>query len=329
MPPSELPHVAAQDHFDGLSAALAHLSNRYPETTFRHTGIDPDTGKQFEVYVPQWLYRGEAGTWPRTTSSMERIKSLEHRVFASLPEDVRILFARALESISLRATNELEAWLGLGTMQAAGFAQHYGLPTEFLDVTASLAVATAFAIGDPEGWTSPRRVSFAVLDMRRAVDRCVVADLGAMVQIARRPSVQSAYGVFHRNHRDLKDPVCISEVGLRWYEIMVHPQEALCHAAMPNLLDAHKDQAAGALQLILDDLAKNDGKWPDPLALFLSRTIAAAPFVTRANRWRRNRPEIVDLVSASDAGHAFNEAEVRDDSWRLWSRAYPRVTRRR
>lgn len=329
MNPSHLPNVPVQDRFDELSAALVHIRNCYPETTFRHTAINPDTGKQFEVDVPRWLYRGEAGTWPQTTSSMERIRSLEHRVFASLPEDVRIPFARALEAISQRATNELGAWLGLGTMQAAGYAQHYGLPTEFLDVTASLAVATAFAIGDPEGWTSPRSVSFAVLDMRRAVDRCVLADLGVMVQIARRPSVQSAYGLFHRSHRDLKDPVCISKIGLRWYEIMVHPQEALCHAAMPNLLDPHKDQAAGALQLILDDLAKNDGKWPDPLALFLSRTVAAAPFVCRVTRWRGNRPENLELVSASDAGHAFNEAEVQNESWRLWSRAYPRVTSRR
>lgn len=329
MPPSELSHVQAQDRFDGLSAALAHLSNCYPETTFRHTGIDPDTGELSEVDVPRWLYRGEAGIRPRTVSSMERIRSLEHRVFASLPDDIHIPFARALESISLPATNALKGWLGLGTVQAAGFAQHYGLPTEFLDVTASLAVATAFAIGDPEGWTSPGKVSFAVLDMRRAVDQCVVADLGAMVQIARRPSVQSAYGLFHRSHRDLKDPVCISEIGLRWYEVMVHPQETIRHAALPNLLDAHKDQAAGALQLILDDMAKSDGKWPDPLAQFLSQTIAAAPFVTRVTRWRGNRPEIVDLVSASDAGHTFNEAEARDDSRRLWSREYPSVTSRR
>ncbi len=329
MPPFELPYLAAQDRFDSLSAALVHLNNYYPEATFHHTGINPDTGKLFEFHVPRWLFRGEAGTWPRTTSSMERIKSLEHRVFASLPKDDHIPFARALETISLRATNQLGAWLGLGAMQAAGFAQHYGLPTEFLDFTASLAVATAFAIGDPKGLDSPRRVLFAVLDMRRAVDRCVVADLEAMVQSARRPSVQSAYGVFHRSHRDLKDSLCISEIGLRWYEIVVHPQEALRHAEMPNLLDAHKDKAAGALQLILDDLAKNDGKWPDPLALFLSQTNAAAPFVTRVTRSRGNRPEIMDLVSASDAGHAFNETEVRNDNRRLWSRAYPRVTSRR
>lgn len=66
----------------------------------------------------------------------------------------------------------------LGRMQAAGFAQHYGLPTEFLDLTASLAVATAFAIGDPEEWTSPKRVSFAVLDMRRAVDTLRLSEGG-------------------------------------------------------------------------------------------------------------------------------------------------------
>jgi len=204
---------------------------------------------------------------------MERIKSLEHRVFADLPKNVRIPFARALEAISVRATNELEAWLGLGTMRAAGFAQHYGLPTEFLDVTASLAVATAFAIGDPERWTSPKRVHFAVLDMRQAIDRCVIADLGAMVQIARRPRVQSAYGFFHRSHRDLKDLLCIADVGLRWHEILVHPQEALSHAAMPNLLDGHRDQVAGALQLILDELAKNDGNGRTPSRCSLVRRL--------------------------------------------------------
>ena len=328
MPPSQPPLIPVQDRFDDLSAALIHIKSSYPEITFRHTGVDPNTGKLFEVDVPRWLYRGEAGTWPETTSSMERIKSFKHPVFADLPEDIRIPFARALEAISLRAANELEAFLGLGAMQAAGLAQHYGLPTEFLDVTASIAVATAFAIGDLEEWTSPRNVSFAVLDMKKAVSRCVVADLGAMVQIARRPRVQSAYGFFHKSHRNLKDPACVSDVGLRWYEILVHPQEATCHAATPNLLDAHKDQVAGVLQLILDDLAKNDGKWPDPVALYLSRTVAAAPFVTRATQWRGNRPEIVELVSASDAGHSFNEAEVRAESRRLWSRAYPDVTSR-
>ncbi|ATQ55197.1 FRG domain-containing protein [Paracoccus yeei] len=317
-----------QVRFDGLTSALAYFKNSYPAATFRHLAIDPDTKDRFEVDIPQWLFRGEAGTWPRTASSMERIQSLKHGVFASMPENVRSSFARALEAISIRATNELAEWFGLGTMQAAGFAQHYGLPTEFLDVTASLDVAVAFAIDDPKGWTAPKIVSFAVLDMRQAIDRCVVADLGTLVQIARRPAIQSAYGLFHKSHRDLKDPVCISEVGLHWYEVIIHPQEAICYTATPNLLDAHKDQVAGAVQLILDDLAKVDGKWPDPIALFLSQNVAAAPFVARVTQWRGGQPEVVEIVSAEDAGQVFKEAEIRDYSRRLWSRDYPDVTSR-
>lgn len=238
-------------------------------------------------------------------------------------------FARAVEVIALIACSQLEKWLGLGQMHAAGLAQHYGLPSEFLDVTSSLAVAAAFAVGELSSRTTPRKVSFAVIDMRRAIGRCILADLASMIKVARRPAVQHAYGLCHRSHTDLKDSDCIADVGVRWHEILVYPEEAGRHAATPDLLDAHKDRAAGVLQLILDDLAKGHQKWPDELAEFLSSTVAAAPFVTRVIRWEGSNPAEVELASAEEMRHPFNEVATRKESRQLWSRAFPNVTNRR
>lgn len=49
MPTPSVPCIAERDRFVGLTAALTHFQQTYPETTFRHKGIDPITGEKSEV----------------------------------------------------------------------------------------------------------------------------------------------------------------------------------------------------------------------------------------------------------------------------------------
>ena len=229
------------DAKDGLvmGATISQLAERFPEKTFTHRVIHATTGEKIVAEVPLYLFRGESGNWPETTSSMQRIRTHQHRAFETLPTKLYGAFAASIEAITLRASAELESFLGMSQMQAAGFTQHYGLPTEFIDVTSSLRVATGFAVGNPKTWSDRRRVHIAVIDMRKAINSCIVADLSSMIDFARRPRVQHAYGFFHRKHINLKSPDCIADIGLCWHDILIEPVEAESYVLLPDLLDAH------------------------------------------------------------------------------------------
>jgi hypothetical protein len=322
------PTIAPGKRFDTLTAALSHLRSHFPKTHFRGMAKSPETGEQVEFDIPRWLYRGEGGFWATTTSSLERIRRRQHHVFTKMPADRQPGFVRKVEEISRRAIAELVDFLDIDLLTAEGTAQHYELPTDFIDFSWSLDVALAFAVGRASTWQGPQSIRFAVLDMTLAARNSVVADLAELAGYGRRPVIQEAYAVKHRTLRDFKNPTCVAALGLRWFDVTTTPAEALTHAATTDLMDAHLDQAAGALQLVLDGMAKTDGKWPDVVAKYLADTVAAAPFVTKVVESKSGRPAVVELAPASSLGYRFDEAKARAESHKLWSRTYTDFTHR-
>jgi FRG domain len=127
----------AELHFNSLSACIDHIRSNFDSTkAVRVKTKDVDTGQAGYDEVPAYFYRGESHVFPKTTSSMQRLKDDE-----SLPSEIRI----EIEKISCSAASELESWMGMNQMYSAGFAQHYGLPTELLDITSNIEVAAFFA----------------------------------------------------------------------------------------------------------------------------------------------------------------------------------------
>ena len=86
--------------------------------------------------LPPFLYRGESGLYPETRSSLARL--------ARDP----VMSSRGLEQI-MEITEAARAFLvqnwRFSELEASGFLQHYGLPTDWLDLTDDLSVAASFA----------------------------------------------------------------------------------------------------------------------------------------------------------------------------------------
>src|SRR5215213_1914067 len=123
--------------FNSLVECVDHIRQYYPDNQKIHlTSKDIDSGKSGEIQAPAFLYRGESYAFTSTTSSMGRIRQNE-----SLPLKTRQL----LQAITQKADAELQDFFNLSPMLSAGFLQHYGMPTELLDVSSSLDVAAYFA----------------------------------------------------------------------------------------------------------------------------------------------------------------------------------------
>jgi hypothetical protein len=113
----------------------------------------------------------------------------------------------SLNQLTPNARNEVEAVTRrldsvlreqLNPTLSAALLQHYGLPTELLDVTSSLDAAAAFAA---------HRNSGTGLLMAFPTDKlakhAILVDLKS-IHFARRPRHQAAFAVFHRTQPNLK-----------------------------------------------------------------------------------------------------------------------------
>ena len=125
--------------FNSLAECLDHIDANYPHGVIRSSASPLDregSEESFVAEVPQYLFRGESGDYSTTLPSIDRL--LLNFQFP----------VRALEDV-LRARLTARQWLmekgRVHPFATEGYCQHYGLPTEFVDVTFDLRVAASFA----------------------------------------------------------------------------------------------------------------------------------------------------------------------------------------
>lgn len=178
--------MAAQKRLPTLGECVASWRSRERER-LSILGTDPKTGERHSVEAPAWLFRGESAQYPDTYSSMHRF-SLS-KMTSEAKEEV--------EAVSRRLDSVLRVY-GLEPMYSAALLQHYGLPTELIDLTSSLDTAAAFAA---HGNTSTGLLM--AFPFSQLAAQTVLVEL-KRIHFARRPRHQNAYGVFHRSEPNLK-----------------------------------------------------------------------------------------------------------------------------
>jgi hypothetical protein len=171
-----------------LTQAVESLRTLEAETTLI-PGIDPETGASLQVEAPAYLFRGEADIrWETTASSMRRF--VDDESFSSSTREMFVSATKALDRVLQTR--------GLHPMYSAALLQHYGLPTDVLDLTSSVSTAASFATYK---YVGPGRIMCFSLDSLRS--ELIVIDLRRL-SFARRPRLQQAYVIFHKSEPNLK-----------------------------------------------------------------------------------------------------------------------------
>lgn len=250
------------------------------------------------------LFRGEStDRYLTTTPMLTRVR--DDRM---LPPKCR----DAIEACVHRLHADLQEFLGMEPGLAMGFLQHYEAPTDLLDLTSDIQVAAYFASGGEVGAAGLLAI--------------VPADLGSRVELqdltnhpsANRPRRQRAFTFATNRFVDIKTSEAAAELGIRWYRFTLQQSDRVAFRQRNDLLDAHSDEVAGVIQLLLDSYPKTN----DWAAQWLADHVVAAPFVTRPVGQDHDGTIIVELVSAEAAGLAYNEEVERFNNHRIWSNAY-------
>jgi hypothetical protein len=265
----------------------------------------PGNEERFEAKLPRYYFRGEPGNYESTVSSLDRL-----RMRIDLP-------LRAIEDI-LRCKIRIQAKLvqqwNMSPMLAEGFLQHYGMPTNYIDVTHDLDVAVSFAsdmkIGDVG------RLCMIPLDSLEMQGQLI--DLSHH-PFAERPARQRALAWTSEQHRNLKDPETVKELGIKWYLFEFTEQDKLEFGPDPLLLDAHSDRAAGTIELAMHGM----GKIHDLAACWIADRLQPAPFVLVRSPSAKERDVSCVWVSADDTGIPYEERNSRQSNYERWSEAFP------
>jgi hypothetical protein len=162
--------------------------------------------------LPRYLFRGERDGYPDTLSSMDR---LYHVVEA----DAEVY--EELDQLTAFVMHQPFPHFDLQGREAAAYAQHYGLPTQIFDFTASAKVAIFFSANRPVHKDRAEAGNMAILDVAKALNAgCIVEDLRGN-QFVKRAKMQEAFGVIYNGFRpddfySLKDLEIIERMGLIW-----------------------------------------------------------------------------------------------------------------
>lgn len=294
--------------FSSLADCIEHINGIYSgEITV--AGKDRTSGDSVGILdIPAYLLRGESAEYQSTTATMQRVP---------IDLDLTDRAKQLIPQLSSFIEKELSEFLALSPMDSAGFAQHYGLPSELIDLTSS-GCAGYFASGGKVG----QKGYIAVFPTNELVRSSVLIDLRNHPK-ADRPRRQHAFGIFHNNYTDLKDERCIAELKSIWFGFTLTDSDKDIFQSKSWILEAHTDPVAGALQIVIDSMVEKHDKLPDEIAYWLSRRIAAAPFVAKVIKSTpEDKPIEVELVSTVSAEIPFDEEAEKERNYRYWSSKY-------
>lgn len=222
--------------------------------------------------LPRYLFRGERDGYPDTLTSMDRhyhVAEIDEEVYDELDDLTAFVM---LESFSDK---------GLKAREAGAYAQHYGLPTQIFDFTASAKIAIAFSAN--RSFHSDKAIAgnIAILDVARALEAgCIVEDLRNQ-KFAKRAKIQDAFGVIYTgfivgDFCSLKDQVIMNKIGLVWvpFSHLENDEEFLRSIeADSDILSVENDPFASLAQEFVDEYVKRNGPFSEKAAQILSGEI--------------------------------------------------------
>ena len=296
------------EKFESLSECVQFISVNYaPETIHVESGqVDGKVvDRKIPAEFPKYLFRGESGQYPKTTTSVYRVNS---DVTLPLKAIEQILLTRS------RLLRDLSEKYELGPLVAEGLLQHYGIPTDFLDVTASLDTAVSFATDLRVGQIG----AICVLATQRLTELTSLVDLRG-VPSAARPRRQEAFAVSCDRYYDYKNVKTVNELGLKWHWFRFTEADSYAFPPNPELLDAHTDRASGLIELLISGY----GRIHDQAARWLANRLQPAPFACISlSGMTENEPARVAWVSAEEAGIPYEEKDRSDGNYERWSDKY-------
>lgn len=222
--------------------------------------------------TPAYLYRGERADYAATLSTLDR----HCRRLGLLSDAYEHLDDVAQYALS----NTVNNW-SLHPREAAAFCQHYGLPTQMFDFTASADVAVFFSANRRYHTAKAKTGRVGILDVRKArAGGGAVFDLRGFAQ-AIRPRRQHGFGVMlayfgEDDIPDLKDPSLADRIGLDWVEFGHLPDdEAFLYliGADDDLLSLQDDHAARLPQDLVDQYVGENGPLDSAAAAVLAADI--------------------------------------------------------
>jgi hypothetical protein len=300
--------------FDSLTEAFEfildhHVVREAPVRQWTTT----KTGLAVPNQAPAYLFRGECGPFPTTTSATLRRSTYavgNGRQLSKAEQDT----LRAL--IPILARRFADEDYGLDEHQAYGLLQHYGIPTPMIDFTGKLGTAFAFAAAGP---FEVGRV--AALPVGPTSGQSRVIDL-SVHPWAERPQRQSAFGIVPAIELvDLKSDLARSRLGVRWYEFPITaPDRNFLNAEHRKLVEFSDDVSAGFLRFHLTEYVEARGKFSPDLTDWLLDRIPIAPRCYLVKEF--DGSEVIVNYRATVALSGFDPDAEATMSRRYWSVAH-------
>jgi hypothetical protein len=258
--------------------------------------------------VPPFLYRGESGLYRESRSSLARLvhdSNISEKAFEQIV------------MVTETARSALMSQWRFDALEASAFLQHYGLPTDWLDLTDDLRVAASFASSLHVGQLG----AIASLRTSLLLERGEVFNLSRR-SVADRPQRQHAWVFSSTEHRDLKDTEAIRALGIRWRLFRLDEDDVARYHVDSSLLDAHSDPVAGLLELVVNGV----GKLTDDAARWLAGRLEPAPFAALTLPARHPDDGIrLRLLSADEMGMSYDRESRRRQNIEAWSERYAPV----
>jgi hypothetical protein len=226
--------------FDSSDAAYWFLSDQYSLRRPVRLDLQHPSGLTVIMDAPTYLFRGEAGDYSTTLSSVERLNTYalkDGRQLSNADRDsLRTIWPGVLKCFNAPPYS-------LDTRASLCLLQHYFPVTWIVDFTRRLDHAFSFAAG---GESSEPWKRIAVLPMQSFSGEVMDMSGNALIVRARR---QEAFGVVPQPITDLKSDRARQLYGIRWYEFRVTDSERVeWKQKLDKLLRADDDPTAGNLR---------------------------------------------------------------------------------
>ncbi len=229
-----------------------------------------EDGKQAEVELPKYLYRGEPDLYPTTTTAHDRMLK-DERLTEDDKHDV-LGFIELSQQVWGSRTGD--------GYRAVAWAQHYGFPTNQLDVTHILDVALHFAASSPSSPPSTYRRIYRI-DFERLIGRIQAISIAHSYCIRGRR--QGAWGL-----------LCCGEDGLWGQGFDLQSDKRIRHGIEKFVVEAI-DADEYIMPELLDDQHDGYATWPVAIVRGYKFKVAK-PLSLDLSTWLCNRIPLYDWI---------------------------------